>query len=67
MNREEEIREAAKQYNFIYSNNDEVPDFDSIAGAEWADTHPVSPWHSIADGDLPKERKKDTRIENRNE
>lgn len=23
-------------------------------GAEWADSHPASPWHSVADGDLPK-------------
>ncbi|MCI6672100.1 MAG: hypothetical protein SOX84_04005 [Prevotella sp.] len=22
-------------------------------GAEWADSHPASPWHSVADGDLP--------------
>lgn len=28
-----------------------------IKGAEWADAHPVNPWHSIADGDLPKEEK----------
>ena len=28
-------------------------------GAEWADKHPVSPWHSVADGDLPKESKGD--------
>lgn len=25
-----------------------------IKGAEWADEHPKSPWHSVADGDLPK-------------
>lgn len=54
MNREEEIREAAKQYNFIYSNNDEVPDCDFIEGAIWADSHPQNPWHSVADGDWPK-------------
>lgn len=24
-----------------------------IKGAEWADEHPKSPWHSVADGDLP--------------
>ena len=23
-------------------------------GAEWADENPASPWHSVADGDLPK-------------
>lgn len=26
-----------------------------IKGAEWADKHPANPWHSVADGDLPKE------------
>jgi len=24
-----------------------------IKGANWADAHPVSPWHSVADGDEP--------------
>ena len=24
-------------------------------GAEWADENPASPWHSVADGDLPEE------------
>jgi len=24
-------------------------------GAEWADEKPASPWHSVADGDLPEE------------
>ncbi len=24
-----------------------------IKGAEWADKHPVNPWHSVANGDLP--------------
>lgn len=28
-----------------------------IKGAEWADKHPVNPWHSVADGDFPKEDK----------
>lgn len=23
-------------------------------GAEWADSHPASPWHKNIDGDLPK-------------
>ena len=26
-------------------------------GAEWADSHPASPWHKVASGDLPKELK----------
>ena len=25
-----------------------------IKGAEWADIHPINPWHPVADGDLPK-------------
>ena len=25
-----------------------------IKGAEWADSHPINPWHSVADGDFPK-------------
>lgn len=25
-----------------------------IKGAEWADSHPINTWHSVADGDLPK-------------
>lgn len=29
-------------------------------GAEWADKHPVCPWHSVADGDLPKGIKNDS-------
>ena len=24
-----------------------------IKGAEWADSHPINPWHSVADGELP--------------
>lgn len=26
-----------------------------IKGAEWADSHPTTPWHKNIDGDLPKE------------
>lgn len=25
-----------------------------IKGAEWADSHPINTWHSVADGDFPK-------------
>lgn len=25
-----------------------------IKGAEWADSHPINTWHSVADGDYPK-------------
>lgn len=30
-----------------------------IKGAEWADSHPINTWHSVADGDLPTEQKGD--------
>lgn len=31
-------------------------------GAEWADSHPASPWHKVASVDLPKEQKGDATI-----
>ena len=34
-----------------------------IKGAEWADEHPASPWHSVADGDFPLKAKNNNRIE----
>ena len=62
MTREKEISKAASEYteNYGYFN----VDLDDVAcgfieGAEWADKHPTSPWHSVADGDLPKEPKGD--------
>ena len=59
MTREELIRKAALVYSFDTDGghtgdlNTGCGDF--MEGAEWADAHPVNPWHSIADGDLPKE------------
>lgn len=57
MTREKEIGKAASEYteNYGYFN----VDLDDVCcgfmdGAEWADEHPINPWHSIADGDLPK-------------
>lgn len=61
MTREELIEMAAKKYC-----HDNIPHMSLMyfsisiafeAGAKWADAHPVNPWHSIADGDLPKEEK----------
>ena len=59
MTREELVEKAAKKYC-----QDNIPNMPQMhltistvfeAGAEWADTHPVNPWHKVADGDLPKE------------
>lgn len=61
MNREEEIRQAALKYSFDTDGgvtgdlNTGRDDF--TEGALWSDSHPKSPWHSVADGDLPKEPK----------
>ena len=56
MNREEIINQAASEYteNYGYFNVD-LDDVECgfIDGAEWADEHPINPWHSIADGDFP--------------
>ena len=57
MNREEEIKQAAKEYTKNYDCFD--GDIDDIEigfmdGAEWADEHPANPWHKNIDGDLPK-------------
>ena len=55
MTREEEIKEAAQKYIYnkrYYESNIKPRIFE--AGATWADQHPVNPWHSVADGDLPE-------------
>ena len=61
MTREELIENASKKYC-----QDNIPNLPQMhltistafeAGAEWADAHPVKPWHKVADGDLPKEYK----------
>lgn len=49
MNRSQEIIKAASELNIV----DGRADF--YAGANFADNHPVSPWHSIKDGELPQE------------
>ena len=57
MTREEEIRQAALAYSFDtdggYTGDLNTGRDDFTEGAEWADKHPINPWHSVADGDLP--------------
>ena len=60
MTREEKIRQVAQKY--IATDKTcgvGVRTQAFIDGAKWADGHPANPWHSIADGDLPKEPKGD--------
>ncbi len=61
MTREEQIRKAALVYSFDtdggHTGDLNTGRDDFMEGAEWADAHPANPWHSIADGDLPKEEK----------
>lgn len=60
MTREEQINEAVNTYmNGLFEDGVEIPieDFENIeegfiAGAEWADEHPISSWINVAD-DLP--------------
>ena len=56
MTREKEISKVASEYteNYGYFNVD-LDDVECgfMDGAKWADEHSKSPWHSIADGDLP--------------
>ena len=59
MNREEEIRQAVREYTDVaksYLLGDEIELVRNAyeAGAEWADEHPINPWHSVADGDFPE-------------
>ena len=61
MTREEEIRQAALAYSFDtdggHSGDLNAGRDDFINGAKWADEHPATLWHSVADGDLPTENK----------
>ena len=57
MTRKEEIRQAALAYSFDtaggHSGDLNAGRDDFIEGAKWADEHPATFWHSVADGDLP--------------
>ena len=63
MTREELIEMAAKKYCQVNIPN--LPQMHLTistafeAGAKWAEEHPATPWHNVADGDLPKECKGD--------
>ena len=64
MTREEEIAKAASVSmtevlmstpNYVFSPRaTDLLECAYIKGAEWADSHPINPWHSVADGDLPE-------------
>lgn len=55
MTREEIIKDAAHEYIITDKTcGVGVRTQAFIDGAQWADEHPKNPWHSIADGDLPK-------------
>ena len=61
MTREEKIRQVVQKYIATDKHKGVgVRTQAFIDGAEWADSHPASPWHSVADGDWPKELKGDT-------
>ena len=51
MTREEQIREAAKKTTglFSYRNGYSTAEDAFVAGAEWADNNPPSPWISVED------------------
>ena len=58
MNRKEKIEKAAMKYlqrttpNPIQTRPTILGTFKT--GVKWADEHPASPWHSVADGNIPK-------------
>ena len=55
MTQEEKIRQVAQKYIATDKHNGVgVRTQAFIDGAEWADKHPASPWHSVADGNIPK-------------
>lgn len=73
MNRDNEIAKAASEsmtetlmstpnYEFSPRATD-LLECAYIKGAEWADKHPKSPWHSVVDGDFPPKAKNNNRIE----
>ncbi len=64
MTREEKIRQVAQKYIATDKHNGVgVRTQAFIDGAEWADKHLASPWHSFADGDLPPKAKNNNRVE----
>ena len=58
MTREEKIRQVAQKYIATDKHNGVgVRTQAFIDGAEWADRHPASLWHSVVGGDLPQVNK----------
>jgi hypothetical protein len=58
MNREEKIKQAASKYVITdMTCGIGVRTQAFIDGAKWADEYLKSPWHYIADGDLPQTNK----------
>lgn len=66
MTRDNEIAEAASVSmtevlmstpNYVFSPRaTDLLECAYIKGAEWADGHPINPWHTVADGDLPQKK-----------
>ncbi|SFG27671.1 hypothetical protein [Prevotella sp. KH2C16] len=56
MDREEKIIQEAAKYasDALTLEEKEAATEGFFQGATWADSHPQSHWHSVADGDLPK-------------
>ena len=59
MTREEEISKSAiyyaeRQTAGLLGIEKQIAISSYEAGAEWADGHPINPWHTVADGDFPK-------------
>jgi hypothetical protein len=64
MTREEVIKNVAQKYIITDKTcGVGVRTQAFIDGAKWADSHPASPWHSVADGDLPLKAKNNNRVE----
>lgn len=61
MDREEKIIQEAAKYasDALTLEEKEAATEGFFQGATWADSHPQSPWHSVATGDLPTELKGD--------
>ena len=55
MTRKEEIERASSEYMEEYNYVNVIDDvsYGFMDGANWADEHPVNPWHSFIDGDIP--------------
>ena len=59
MTREEEISKASidyaeRQTAGLLGIEKQIAISSYESGAEWADGHPINPWHSVTGGDFPK-------------